>query len=126
MIQRYFNQVKSLVDRYAAMPFVLDVAIHLESRPGDQGYLTGVLIFIDGSQLHFREFLDSAEGIVEKLMYTYHYQSADTTLIFRYDNALHRPALASREHKHSSLGIQLLSAPLLEDVLLEVVSHENW
>jgi len=108
------------------MPFVLDVALHFESRPGDQGYLTGELIFVDGSQLHFREFLDSVEGNVEKLMYTYHYQSIDTTLIFRYDNALHRPTLPSLEHKHSSHGIQLHFSPVLEDVLLEVVESKSW
>ena len=126
MIQSYFNRVKSLVDRYTNMPFVLDTALHFESRPGDQGYLTGEFSFIDGSLLYFREFLDGAEGVVEKLMYTYHYQSADGTLIFRYDNALHRPLLASQEHRHSSEGIQLQSAPLLADVLTEVVEYQEW
>ena len=108
------------------MPFVLDVALNFESRPGDQGYLTGELTFVDGSQLHFREFLDTAEGAVEKLMYTYHYQNIDATLIFRYDNALHRPAFSSREHKHSSEGIQIHSTPMLEDVFLEVVEYKSW
>ena len=50
MIQSYFNRIKSLVDRYANMPFVLDVALSFESRPGDQGYLTGELLFVDGSR----------------------------------------------------------------------------
>ena len=26
-------------------------------------------------------------------MYAYHYQDADTNLVFRYDNAAHKPAL---------------------------------
>jgi len=105
------------------MPFVLDVALSFESRPGDQGYLTGELLFVDGSRLHFREFLDSTEETVEKLMYTYHYQEANTSLIFRYDNALHRPLLASQEHKLD--GIQPQSAPNLEDVLIEIVELQT-
>lgn len=126
MIQHYFNQIKSLVDRYATLPFVLDAVTHFESRPGAQGYLTGELAFADGSQLHFREYLDGSDQKVEKLMYTYHYQRMDATLIFRYDNALHRPLLASQEHKHSGEGIQLRPSPQLEDVMLEVIKSQGW
>lgn len=37
-------------------------------------------------------------------MYTYHYQGADNRLIFRYDNARHRPPLRALEHKHTIGG----------------------
>ena len=125
MIQAYFSQVKSLVDRYAKASFVLDSNLSFELRPGDQGYVTGVLLFIDGSSLHFREFLDATDDIVDKLTYSYHYQDTDASLIFRYDNALHRPLLPSREHKHSRAGLQTQSAPMLEDVLLEVAAYQS-
>lgn len=58
-------------------------------------------------------------------MYTYHYQNALHGLIFRYDNALHRPRLASPDHRHSADGIQLVPAPALEDVLLEVTAYQT-
>ena len=52
--------------------------------------------------------------------YNYHYQRADGTLVFRYDNAPHYPDLPGfPEHKHS--GGQVLSAPApdLSQVLIE-------
>lgn len=125
MIQGYFNRIKSLVDDYISAPFVVDSTLNFETRPGEQGYVTGGLLFADGSRLHFREFLDGGEGAVEKLMYTYHYQNAENALIFRYDNALHRPRLSFTEHKHSGDGIQFQPAPALEDVLLEVAAYQE-
>ena len=100
MIQDYFNQIKAIVDQYAATRFVLDAHVSFEMRPGEQGYLTGSIIFAEGSTLYFREFLDTVRDTVEKLTYTYHYQDASNQLIFRYDNARHRPPLRSLEHKH--------------------------
>lgn len=124
MIQIYFNRIKSLVDSYVSASFVVDSTLNFEMRPGEQGYVTGELLFVDGSRLHFREFLDGEDAIIEKLMYTYHYQNALNGLIFRYDNALHRPRLASLEHKHSADGVQLVPAPTLEDVLLEATAYQ--
>ena len=37
---------------------------------------------------------------MEKLSYAYHCQDADGNLIFRYDNAAHKPALSYVYHKH--------------------------
>jgi Family of unknown function (DUF6516) len=109
MIQTYFTQINRIIDKYATTSFVLEARIHFETRPGDQGYLTDTLIFVDDSKLHFSEFLDQTGEIVDKLMYTYHYQDTGNQLIFRYDNALHKPALPSVEHKH--LPVQLIEAP---------------
>ena len=39
-------------------------------------------------------------------MYAYHYQDVDYSLIFRYDNAAHRPARSQPEHKHTPSGIE--------------------
>lgn len=101
MIPEYFAEIKRITDQYAAMRFVLDTSMTFDIRPGDQGYMTGSVIFEDFSNLHFKEFVDAAQGIVEKLSYSYHYQTADELLIFRYDNARHKPALLFREHKHT-------------------------
>ena len=126
MIQAYFNQIKTLVDQYAATHFVLDASASFETRPGEQGYLTGSLTFVDGSVLYFREFLDAVEETVDKLMYTYHYQDAGNQLIFRYDNARHRPPLRSLEHKHIPGQIVEASAPTLDDVLAEIAVTKGW
>ncbi len=121
MIQAYFDQVKALVNQYAVTHFVLEAKVSSEMRPGEQGYLTGSITFVDSSVLHFREYFDRIEGVVEKLMYTYHYQNADHQLVFRYDNARHRPPLGSLEHKHTPGKVVEVPAPTLEDVLVEIV-----
>ena len=95
-------------------------------RPGDQGYLTGAVIFADDSKLHFSEYVDQTGDVVDKLMYTYHYQDTDNQLIFRYDNALHRPALSSIEHKHLPTQITAAPAPTLDDVLAEIATMRGW
>ncbi len=126
MIQSYFERFKASLDRFAAMPFVLTTEVSFEARPGDQGYLFGKVHFVDGSQCHFREYLDAVGAAVDKPMYVYHYQAQDTSLIFRYDNARHRPSLPQREHVHRAKGVDLADAPSLKDVLLEVVTSRGW
>jgi len=126
VIQTYFAQVKAIIDQYAVTSFVLDTEVSFETRPGEQGYLTGSITFVDGSVLYFREYLDAFKGTVDKLMYTYHYQDASNQLIFRYDNARHRPPLRSLEHKHTPEQVVEAPAPALEDVLAEIVVARGW
>lgn len=126
MIQRYFDALKQAVDSFAAAPFVLDVRMSFELRPGNQGYVVGALLFQDQSALHFREYLDSDGGHVSKLMYTYHYQDADRQMFFRYDNARHQPALPMQEHKHVGEAITASHAPALAEVLTEIVMTRGW
>ena len=126
MIQAYFDQIKALADQYAATRFMLDANVSFEMRPGEQGYLTGSIVFVDGSTLYFREFLDVVKDTVDKLMYTYHYQGTGDQLIFRYDNARHRPPLRSLEHKHTPGQVIGASAPTLEGVLAEIVMAKGW
>jgi len=126
VIQRYFNELKRVIDSYAAAPFVLDAQVSFELRPGNQGYAVGVVLFQDRSALHFREYLDSIASHVSKLMYSYHYQDADQQLIFRYDNARHQPPLPVQEHKHVGETIAASQAPTLIEVLTEIVMTRGW
>lgn len=120
VIQRYFSEIKKVIDRYAILQFVLETDVDFELRSGDQGYLHGSVHFADGSILHFKEFLDGINDTVDKLTYSYHYQAANNDLIFRYDNAAHKPALPFREHKHLPQQILPSRAPVLIDVLTEI------
>jgi hypothetical protein len=126
MIQSYFTQIKRTIEQYAATSFVLEAQMHFELRPGDQGYLAGTLLFIDDSKLHFSEYLDQTGEVVDKLMYTYHYQDTDNQLMFRYDNALHRPALPAVMHKHLPTQIITAPAPTLDAVLAEIATTRGW
>lgn len=83
--------------------------------------------FTGQSRFFFREYLDVAAGKIEKLMYTYHYQDAANQLLFRYDNAQHKPALLFLEHKHiGDTDIIQADAPVLSEVLLEIAQMREW
>jgi hypothetical protein len=58
-------------------------------------------------------------------MYAYHYRDADGNLVFRYDNAVHRPALSQPEHKHTPVGIDASPAPSLPEVLDQILKRES-
>ncbi len=126
MIQTYLDQLKRLVDSYAATPFVLEVQINFELRPGGQAYVVGTLLFQDRSILHFREYLDAAESQLDKLTYSYHYQDANDRMIFRYDNARHRTMCPAFEHKHVEGTVIASPAPTLTAVLTEIVAMRQW
>jgi len=68
----------------------LGVAADLQehSKGATVGYVRGMVRFADGSELHFREYLDTVLS-EPRLMYVYHHQDAQRRLIFRYDNAAH-------------------------------------
>ncbi|RRR75069.1 MAG: hypothetical protein EI684_05565 [Candidatus Viridilinea halotolerans] len=72
--------------------------------------------------LFLREYLSVTGMQVQREMYSYHYQDATQQLCFRYDNARHRPRLATREHKHTPKEIIEGVAPTLAEVLHEVVA----
>ena len=54
-------------------------------------------------------------------MYAYHYQDADSNLVFRYDNAAHKPALPQVEQKHTTEGVEMTGAPTFEGVIDEIL-----
>jgi len=95
-------------------------------RPVHQAYIVGEVFFVDSSRLHFREFIKEVEGEAQKVMYVYHYQTAEGELIFRYDNSEHKPALGFKEHKHTPEGVVRASVPDLEDVLAEIIVVKKW
>lgn len=82
--------------------------------------------FYDSSVLIIREELAlRVEELpeVKRLRYAFHYQTADGTLIFRYDNAPHFPELSTfPAHKHTPDGVVESKAPDLSDVLREIDS----
>jgi hypothetical protein len=126
VLSDYLAQIRALLDRYSRAAFVLDVGVSSEVRPGDQAYLNGVITFVDGSELHFAEFLDASSQTVDKLMYRYHCQDGSGQLIFRYDNARHQPPLLSSSHKHLPEQVVASDTPALEDVLAEITLLMGW
>ena len=96
------------------------ISIQRDQRSLLRGFIGGLLQFNDDSELHLREFVDTSLS-EPRLMYAYHYQDANEALVFRYDNATHRPLLPQPEHKHTPSGVQVSPAPTLAQVIDEIL-----
>jgi hypothetical protein len=121
LIEDYFRQIATLI---ATVGIVHSSSITYDKRSTSIGFIRGDIYFLDGSQLHLREFVN-VERSTERYMYAYHYQRSDGTLVFRYDNTPHFPALPTfPHHKHeaSEANVVAASPPDLQSVLAEVQS----
>ena len=115
-----FHRAISKVEDFG---FSESIDIKVEIRPSKQAACKVRIVLIDGSVLQIREYID-AKYKTEKVNYAYHYQDKNGRLIFRYDNASHRPALGFVNHKHASDGTVVESAePDIADVIDEVISY---
>lgn len=119
MIEEYFQSLL-LVVSHARLVRAQDLT--LDKRSEDTAFIRGDLYFADNSRLHFRELVNV--GIeVKRLMYVYHYQRADNTLVFRYDNTDHPTQFPdSPHHKHDGSQANMIAVepPYLELVLQEL------
>ncbi len=118
MIQIYFQELNAVIE---AARGIAAHELTFDQRAMDAGYVRGDIYFVDGSRLHVREYVSTEFG-VERLTYVYHYQRADDTMIFRYDNTAHFPNLENfPHHKHDAQdNVRAANAPILRDVLQEI------
>lgn len=117
----YVRTVRTALDELTDSGDVGLVDLQIDQRSAVRGLIEGSLQFRDGSQLIFREFLDTTRR-EPRLMYAYHYQDSAQLLVFRYDNAAHRPALAQPDHKHTPSGIALVPVPEWRTLLDEILN----
>jgi hypothetical protein len=120
----YAHSHTAVLDTVVATGEAILMALQVDQRSVVRGFIAGTLQFNDACTLHFREFVDVTQA-EPKIMYAYHYQDADNNLIFRYDNAAHRPALSQPEHKHTRSAIELVRVPTLTEVLDEILRQTN-
>lgn len=116
----YARAMQDVLDAVVATGEANVVNVRKDQRSLLRGFIAGMLQFSDGSELHFREFVDVTLS-EPRLMYAYHYQDANKVLIFRYDNAAHRPLLPQAEHKHRPTGVEVSLAPTLAQVMDEIL-----
>ena len=116
----YAEAITHLINDLVASVGVQLLDLQLDQRSPLRGFIGGVLAFDDASELHFREFIDLTQAD-PRLMYAYHYQDAAKNLIFRYDNAPHKPALAQSDHKHTPQDIILGAPPTFAEVIDEIL-----
>jgi hypothetical protein len=116
----YAREIENVLNAAASAGEAALVSVRIDQRSALRGFVAGLLLFNDASELNFREFVDTA--LTEpRLMYAYHYQDANNDLIFRYDNAAHRPPLSQAEHKHTPTDVTASPAPTLAQVVDEIL-----
>lgn len=119
MIDAYFQALQATL---VASPAVRMPEVTLSKRSSHVGYVRGEVYFVDGSLLHFREFVN-LQGDLQRYTYAYHYQRADGQFVFRYDDTAHYPDLPNApHHKHDGHEDHVIAAtpPDLSTVLKEI------
>lgn len=114
----YTRQLARLLNALLDAPDVSSIEIQSDIRSDHIGFISGFVNFENDSQLHFREYINLSLP-KPLLMYSYHYQDQLGKLIFRYDNAAHRPTLPQAEHKHIGEKVILVVPPNLSEVINE-------
>ena len=111
------------LDRLDDYGFAESIDINEEIRASKQAVIKATVILVDQSVLQITEYVD-ARYKVQKISYAYQYHDPNGRLIFRYDNATHKPAMGFKGHKHINDGsIMQCSAPDISDVIDEVITH---
>jgi hypothetical protein len=121
LIERYFQQIAEMISQCL---FISISHLAYDRRSNYVGFLRGEIVFLNGSTLYVREYVN-VETAIDRYMYSYHYQQADGSFVFRYDNAPHYPSLPTfPHHKHQGDEVNVLAveAPELAMVLAEIES----
>jgi hypothetical protein len=119
-IEDYFLQIREVIEQCSASL----TNVTYDKRGTYEGFIRGEIQFVDGSRLHFREFVD-VETEVERLVYAYQYMDASEKLVFRYDSSGHHqklgiPTYPHHKHQSSESNVVASSAPTLQGVLAEI------
>jgi len=122
-LRDYIKRFRHGIERVENYGYTESVEIREEIRPHKQVVINAGIVFIDGSVLHIREYTE-AKYKLKRISYAYQYQNKNGDLIFRYDNAPHKPALGFKEHKHTNDGaIAECDLPEISDIMDEIIKY---
>jgi hypothetical protein len=121
LLNNYQVNIISTIQENVNDGWILSFTFSVDPRSDYVGFIQGSLEFLNSSRLFFKEYVDLQESI-EKLSYSFHYQDPDNNLIFRYDNANHKPRLDYIDHKHIKDKIIPSETPDIEQVILEIIA----
>jgi hypothetical protein len=120
LLSDYVADLTTTIDQYTRTGLILSSDVTTDYRTDKIGFIKGFIVFLDDSKLLFKEFVN-VKYTLDKSKYSFHYQAQDGTLIFRYDNAVHKPALKFRDHKHVGDEVYHAEIPTLKDILEEII-----
>lgn len=121
LLSEYLAEITETINEFTKTNLILSSDLITDFRTEKIGLIMGTLTFFKGSKLFFKEYLDLRYK-VDKQTYSFQYQDKDSNLIFRYDDASHRPALGFKEHKYIGDKIFRSEIPNLQEILEEIIS----
>ena len=106
-------------------PFIIHWSMEFDEIDIQVGYFKSMLEFINGTTLHFIEFVETyGAGEVKRLKYKYHLQSAIGDLIARWDNVPHHRDISTfPHHKHDKNGVHPSEHADLKSVLDQIIEE---
>lgn len=119
-LTEYLTDIQTTIAEFTQTGAIVSSDVSIDVRTEHIGLLKGVIGFVDGSTLFFKEYLDLRDHL-DKKMYAFQYQDAQSILRFRYDNADHKPALGFQDHKHTPTEICSAAIPNVQEVLGEIL-----
>lgn len=122
LLNNYQANILGIIQKYVDEGWILSFSFSVDTRSNYIGFIQGKLEFEEGSSLFFKEYVDLQE-FIEKVSYSFHYQDRENNLIFRYDNAKHKPDLGYTDHKHIKNQVISSQIPDIEQVILEIISN---
>jgi len=121
LLHNYLKLFRRAIEQLENYGYTESIDVKEEIRPNKQLIIRAKIVLVDRSVLHIKEYID-AKYKIEKVSYAYQYQDRYGELIFRYDNAVHRPPLQFKGHKHTRNGLIVeASLPDISDIIDEVV-----
>lgn len=120
LLSEYLSDLVKIIDEYSKAGLITDSKLSTDFRTEKIGIIEGVVTFCNNSKLIFTEYLD-LKYKPQKINYSFHYQKEDDKLIFRYDNAKHKPSIDASGHKHLPDGkVVATEHPLLKEIFAEI------
>jgi len=122
-LRDYLDSFHRAIGKIEDYGFAESIDIKEEIRPAKQAVINAIINLVDGSVLQIRVYVD-AKYKIEIISYAYQYHDIKGKLIFRYDNARHKPELGFKDHKHLHDGSMVQSSmPDISDVVDEVIKY---
>jgi hypothetical protein len=119
----YLGRLREGIQLLEKHDYTESIRINEEIRPNKQAVVTVRIVLLNGSVLYIKEYIDAKYGI-DRVSYAYQFHDRDGNLIFRYDNATHKPPLGFSAHKHTASGsIEDVGLPDIFNLVDEIVRY---
>jgi hypothetical protein len=122
-LHNYLNKFHLEIEKLENYGFAETLEINEEIRANKQAVVNVKVFLVNGSILQIKEYID-ARYQIEHVSYAYHYQDKEGKCLFRYDNAVHKPDLKFKGHKHTKDGkIIIAPVPKISELVEEVIEN---